>query len=338
MSFLFGSKKQKSPAELVKSTKEALVALEKSRTNAKAVEKSMEEISKNLAAMKVCLYGDSEHEPSPDTTQLLAHEMFANDLLPLLISEMDKFEFEAKKDVAQIFNNLLRKTQNNRSPAVEYILRNREILDNLVKGYERAEIALHSGSMLRECIRHEALVKELLASPHLYNFFQYVEAANFDVFSDAFATFKDLLTQHKGPAAEFLEKNYDEVFSRYTELLKSKNYVTRRQSLRLLGELLLDRSNFNIMTRYISDASNLKLMMNLLRDPSKNIQFEAFHVFKVFVANPHKPKPILDILLKNKQKLIGFLGNFQNDKEDDQFKEEKAFLLKQISQLEEEKA
>merc|ERR1719197_895389 len=164
--------------------------------------------------------------------------------------------------------------------------------------------------MLRECIRHEALVKELLASPHLYNFFQYVEAA------------------------DFLEKNYDEVFSRYTELLKSKNYVTRRQSLRLLGELLLDRSNFNIMTRYISDASNLKLMMNLLRDPSKNIQFEAFHVFKVFVANPHKPKPILDILLKNKQKLIGFLGNFQNDKEDDQFKEEKAFLLKQISQLE----
>jgi hypothetical protein len=35
------------------------------------------------------------------------------------------------------------------------------------------------------------------------------------------------------------------------------------------------------MTRYIASEANLKMMMNLLRDKSKNIQFEAFHVFKV---------------------------------------------------------
>lgn len=35
------------------------------------------------------------------------------------------------------------------------------------------------------------------------------------------------------------------------------------------------------MTRYIANDANLKMMMNLLRDKSKNIQFEAFHVFKV---------------------------------------------------------
>ena len=49
----------------------------------------------------------------------------------------------------------------------------------------------------------------------------------------------------------------------------------------LLGELLLDRHNFTIMTKYISRPDNLKLMMNLLRDKSRNIQFEAFHGFKV---------------------------------------------------------
>lgn len=67
----------------------------------------------------------------------------------------------------------------------------------------------------------------------------------------------------------------------YTTLLLSPNYVTKRQSLKLLGEILLDRTNFNVMTRYISSEENLKMMMNLLRDKSKNIQFEAFHVFKV---------------------------------------------------------
>jgi cytidine deaminase len=38
-----------------------------------------------------------------------------------------------------------------------------------------------------------------------------------------------------------------QVLSRYKSLLKSENYVTRRMSLKLLGELLLDRSNFTIM-------------------------------------------------------------------------------------------
>lgn len=70
-------------------------------------------------------------------------------------------------------------------------------------------------------------------------------------------------------------------FQSYTTLIMSGNYVTKRQSLKLLGEILLDRANFAVMTRYIASEANLKMMMNLLRDKSRNIQFEAFHVFKV---------------------------------------------------------
>lgn len=102
--------------------------------------------------------------------------------------------------------------------------------------------------------------------------------------------------------AEYLEENYDRVsprsplalsaalltfdsclkfFSSYALLVQSTNYVTKRQSLKLLGEILLDRTNFKVMTRYIANEDNLKIMMNLLKDRSKNIQFEAFHVFKV---------------------------------------------------------
>lgn len=88
------------------------------------------------------------------------------------------------------------------------------------------------------------------------------------------------------------------------------------------------------MTKYIANADNLKLMMNLLRDESRSIQFEAFHVFKVFVANPNKTKVISDILLKNQEKLVSFLSKFHNDRADDeQFNEEKAFLIKQVQAL-----
>lgn len=44
---------------------------------------------------------------------------------------------------------------------------------------------------------------------------------------------QDLLTKHKALCAEFLEKNYDVIFEDYTQLLHSKNYVTRRQSLKV---------------------------------------------------------------------------------------------------------
>lgn len=53
--------------------------------------------------------------------------------------------------------------------------------------------------------------------------------------------------------------------------------------VQLLGELLLERSNLKVMVRYVADEENLKLMMNLLKDQSRSIQFEAFHVFKVSV-------------------------------------------------------
>ena len=54
--------------------------------------------------------------------------------------------------------------------------------------------------------------------------------------------------------------------------------------------------------------------MNLLKDSSKSIQFEAFHVFKVFVANPNKTRPVTEVLLNNKDKLLDYLETFQSDR------------------------
>lgn len=50
----------------------------------------------------------------------------------------------------------------------------------------------------------------------------------------------------------------------------------------LLGELLLDRSNVKVMVRFVGEVQHLMLMMMLLKDQSRSIQFEAFHVFKVW--------------------------------------------------------
>lgn len=328
---LFG-KSSKSPYDLVKSLQEALAVLEKGD---KKAEKAQEDVSKNLVLIKNMLYGTGDTEPQTDIgVAQLAQELYNSNVLLQLINNLSKIEFEAKKDVAQIFNNILRRQIGTRSPTVEYMCTKPDILFTLMKGYEKHDIALHCGSMLRECSRYEALAKIMLNSPDYYNFFSYVEVATFDIASDAFSTFKELLTRHKTLSAEFLEANYDKFFECYEKLLNSENYVTKRQSLKLLGELLLDRHNFSTMTRYISSQDNLKLMMTLLKNKSRSIQFESFHVFKVFVANPSKGREISSILYRNKDKLIDFLTKFQVDRsDDDQFNDEKAYLIKQIREL-----
>lgn len=49
------------------------------------------------------------------------------------------------------------------------------------------------------------------------------------------------------------------------------------------------------------------------------------------MANPKKTQPILDILLKNQQKLLDFLPKFHHDRTDDeQFNDEKSYLIKQV--------
>lgn len=329
---LFG-KSQKSPQELVKSLREGLAALTR-ETGEKKLDKASDDVSKNLSAIKTVLYGTDSSEPQTEQVAQLAHEMYDNNMMLLLVQNLAKVDFEGRKDVAQIFNNLLRRQIGTRAPTVEYLVNKKEIILELMKGYETQEIALNCGMMLRECCRYEQLAKIMLHSDQFFDFFTYVEVSTFDVASDAFSTFKELLTKHKMLAAVFLEANYDKVFEPYKRLLNSENYVTRRQALKLLGELLLDRHNFTIMTRYISNPENLKMMMNMLREKSRNIQFEAFHVFKVFVANPNKPKPILDILLRNKDKLVDFLTKFHTDRSDDeQFNDEKAYLIKQIKEL-----
>jgi len=249
------------------------------------------------------------------------------------MQNLPKLDFETRKVVITIYTALLRRNVEGKHPFVEHLVSSPEVITQIVAGYKDNNVWQHCGILLRETIRYEALTKLMLSSEIFNEFFVLVELPKFDIAIDAFSTFKELLTKHKEIIAKFLEDNYDKFFEGYTKLLLSNNYVTKRQSLKLLGELLLDRTNFSVMTRYISQRANLKLMMNLLSDSSRTIQFEAFHVFKVFVANPNKPQTILEILVQNKNALKAFLKDFHNDKDDEQFRDEKDYLLKQIDLL-----
>ena len=82
--------------------------------------------------------------------------------------------------------------------------------------------------------------------------------------------------------ATFLQTNFEMFFTKYnTLLISSESYVTKRQSIKLLGEILLDRANYSVMTQYVDSGEHLKIIMKLLRDDRRMINYEGFHVFKV---------------------------------------------------------
>jgi len=88
------------------------------------------------------------------------------------------------------------------SPGSLYLASHPHLLSKLVSDYASPSIALNAGALLRDALRvpaaaaaalsDRALMARLLAS---------VEAPNFEVASDAFATLRDLLTRHKETVA-----------------------------------------------------------------------------------------------------------------------------------------
>merc|ERR1711874_628250 len=121
--------------------------------------------------------------------------------------------------------------------------------------------------------------------------------------SDAFSTLHDFLLTHRASSAVFLEAHFKDFFAQFNKLLElDSDYVTQRQALKLLSEMLLNRTFMKVMLAYVGDETFLQIHMNLLRN-----NMRAFHVLKTFVANPQKPPRVQQILYKNKGKLVQLL-------------------------------
>ncbi|KAK9706322.1 hypothetical protein RND81_07G116500 [Saponaria officinalis] len=327
--------KARSPAELVKLCCDLLIIIldHHSIRQAKRQEK-LAELSKVIRQLKCILYGTDECEPLAEACVQLTQEFFKHNTFRLLLLCFPLFNLETRKDATRVVANLQRQHVQFRLIASDYLQTNFDLIDILMTGYENYDMALHYGPMLRECICHQVVAKYVLESQHLTKFFDFIQLPHFDIAADAAATFKELMTRHKSTVAEFLSKNYEWFFVDYnTKLLESSNYITRRQAVKLLGDMLLDRSNSATMTIYVSSWVNLRVLMNLLRESSKSIQIEAFHVFKLFVVNQNKPADIANILAANKSKFLRLLGDLKTDKEDEQFDSDKAQVMEEIASL-----
>jgi len=196
---------------------------------------------------------------------------------------------------------------------VDYIRSHPLILLHLLEGSGRKEVFTNCANMLRSCMRYPQLIEELFAQGAAERLVGLATHINFDIASEAFASLRELLLAQKSLSTKYIQANFKKFFDLYHTLIHGDDYVTQRQALKLLGEILLDRACMDVMMSYISSEQYLQIHMNLLRENSRAIQLDAFHIFKVFVANPHKAPRVQQILYRNKMRLIKVLGSFRDE-------------------------
>jgi len=198
----------------------------------------------------------------------------------------------------------------------DHVRSHKSMLQLLLDGCANAEVALHCHMMLRSCTLHSELVVCMLEAGFATELLKLAQHQNFDISADAFSSLRALLLTHKPEAAAHLEAHFNEFFVPYNELLHTDDYVTKRQGLRLLGEILLDRKYKKVMHLYVGEEQFLQASMNLLRDNSKAIRADAFHVFKVFAAVPNKQPRVRQILLRNRERLVKLLESLGKGNEE----------------------
>lgn len=247
-------------------------------------------------------------------------ELFlAEDLLIHLVEELPALDFEARKDVMNVFSVLLRPgLPVLATHMVGYVRRHTQMAQVFMDGCDNSEIALHCGVMLRSCARHVELAEVFLESGMAYTLLEQVLGKGFDVSTDAFGSLRELLLGNKDMTKTWLMTNFVSFFSLYHRMFETGEYVILRQSLKLLGDMLLDRSFVKVMLRYVSEEKHLVIHMNFLLSSSVAIQYEAFNLFKIFVANPQKPPRIQKILCKNRAGLLDLLANLRSHKSEDE--------------------
>mmetsp|Transcript_103780 Transcript_103780/g.300181 ORF Transcript_103780/g.300181 Transcript_103780/m.300181 type:complete len:361 (-) Transcript_103780:155-1237(-) len=270
----------------------------------------------------------------------LTAELLANDVPRKLLECLQALEFEDRKSAARLLDVLIRRVTKEGGEAatqvVEYVRTHPVLVSRLLEGCQNEEVFFLCAQLVRSCVESEELTKAMLeagSAPHLLGLAAH---ENFEISSEAFGALQNLLVSNKRLSAPYVQDNFAQFFTAFHVLLtQERNYVIQRQAIRLLAELLLDAEFQPIMSEYVKNAHFLQIHMNLLINDSVAIQLEAFHIFKLFVANPFKPPRVQVILARNRRGLIRKLRTFYDkQKGDENFSADLTAVLDALAAME----
>eukprot|EP00005_Dracoamoeba_jomungandri_P006323 CAMPEP_0174261806 /NCGR_PEP_ID=MMETSP0439-20130205/12257_1 /TAXON_ID=0 /ORGANISM="Stereomyxa ramosa, Strain Chinc5" /LENGTH=399 /DNA_ID=CAMNT_0015346377 /DNA_START=97 /DNA_END=1293 /DNA_ORIENTATION=+ len=304
-----------------------------------AQKKAQRSISEYVKRLKQALYGDvtltEDEKVDAAALDLNVQTIHTSRVLGRLIRLLTMFELETQKHIVDIFLFML-SWEAKEKGRVDSFSDHPEILNSLLMNF--ADLYMHTGVMLIQCIKYEALARAIMSEDAFWHLFEHASAQDFSVAAEALSILRALITEQPKVVSTFIQNNYDKFFEHWNGLLTGDHFAASQLTLELLGQNILPSSEYKPVTlRYTSEKENLISILKFLQSPQKNTQFNAFQVFKFIVANPKRTPECNHLLFANKDTLIGFLGNFltERDEKEENFAREKAFLIKKLQELEE---
>lgn len=301
---------RKKPAKIVSKAVSALEAYHHDSKN----DNALRIINKNFTRMTEILYKKKEGDETSQKALQLVSEISNTQFISIGLDCMLQLPVEERKQFTNIFTGSITHKNANEYPIVKWILKNRDVLNTLIGFYEYPELAISAGEMLRLCAKHSEIANEILTKEKIVKLFSFFTVPHFDVSSDSFATFRELILT---PVSDhFLKENSQMIIEELNKTLDDSNYTACRQSLKLIGEILSHHQNFQKI--YLTDEHNLIVIMKLMSSSYHNISLEALKLFILFVENNNKPEPIIRILNANNKKLIEFVNGLLEERIEEQ--------------------
>jgi hypothetical protein len=125
----------------------------------------------------------------------------------------------------------------------------------------------------------------------------------------------------------------------FINLFEQDNYLAKREGMKILHEILLDKSHKkDFITYFVSEKSHLKFTMQALNDDQTAIQKEAFYLLLIFLKTSpeRRGERVNGTLKRNSKPLLLFVEEFtpNANKTDESFEAKKKEAMEAIENLE----
>lgn len=252
--------------------------------------------------------------------------VFSNDMLIVLTQNLETMSTENKKLFAFVFKDIT---------SLSTIDLPDGILDALMTVYGvSCEMATVCGSMIRSLIRSCSVTEETIQSL-VGTLFTFLTSQDFAIMSDAWFTLRFLFAKRESVSISYLNAAYDDFFPRFMMLLdpSGDGYTVARNALNLLAYVMSFQGSHEYRIKFLSDATYLVTMLDLLNNPSENIRRLTFDVFKLFLAVPEKSKRVASVFERNKTALQEYFQDFLVDNGCPDFRNDVNYVVSQINSL-----
>uniref|UniRef100_A0A7S3PIF8 SPIN90/Ldb17 leucine-rich domain-containing protein n=1 Tax=Aplanochytrium stocchinoi TaxID=215587 RepID=A0A7S3PIF8_9STRA len=221
--------------------------------------------------------------------------------------------------ISEMFSYVFQLQEALSPPVVKYVnTRAKELAEALSVVLRANNMSLHTSAIFRNTIMHECVYRECLCEDlriikHLIA--HCVETQN----PHSFGILEMILMRDRNAVSALLQENDNApmFFQKYVRLFECKDYHLLARIVRILADMLLDKQNLYVSKMFIGEGEYLLLVLRLLLIPDKIVNLEAFHVLKVFVANPEMKNEVAHTLMSNSEGLILYIKELLRDDEQD---------------------